>query len=153
MCSISVIEDFEFNEFLSVIGGYDHTYKTEAGHFLQMYSNDVGPGAHNTAKLNLPLLRNVPSGDYCFQLYYIRLGSAGTGTLSIHVSYGCWCYTFVLCWLAMFGLVKQFQVMLIYYSFCSCYSQTYVVSLIEYRSCRCVHTHHRELKITSNVIR
>ncbi|MPC58717.1 MAM and LDL-receptor class A domain-containing protein 1 [Portunus trituberculatus] len=67
------------------IGGYDHSYNTKVGHFLQIVSDDMGPGRYNVAKLKLPIIGNVPSGDHCFQLYYIRLGTAGSGILKIYI--------------------------------------------------------------------
>lgn len=70
-------------------GGHDHSYQTEAGHFLQMTSSDSGPGAHKMAMLQLPPITYLPMGDYCFQLYYIRFGGVYTGSITLYVSHRC----------------------------------------------------------------
>lgn len=70
-------------------GGYDHSYQTEAGHFLQMAASGSGVGSHKMAKLQLPVMTYLPAGDYCFQLYYIRFGGVSTGSITIYVSQRC----------------------------------------------------------------
>lgn len=70
-------------------GGYDHSYQTEAGHFLQMAASGSGVGSHKVAKLQLPPLIYLPAGEYCFQLYYIRFGGVSPGSITIYVSQRC----------------------------------------------------------------
>lgn len=72
--------------YFAATGGYDHSYQTEAGHFLQMASIGTGPGAHKMANLQLPPITYLAAGEYCFQLYYIRFGGDIISSLTIYVS-------------------------------------------------------------------
>ncbi|XP_069167060.1 MAM and LDL-receptor class A domain-containing protein 1-like [Procambarus clarkii] len=67
--------------------GSDHSYNAPNGHYLELTSIMQGSGTQKKAMLQLPPFQNMPAGDYCFQLYYIRFGGVRIGNISILVEF------------------------------------------------------------------
>ncbi|KAK7069136.1 hypothetical protein SK128_025175 [Halocaridina rubra] len=84
----------------------DHSYQTDAGHYLQLSSDQAGVIPGQIAVLDLSFYDNMPAKDYCFQLY-VRYGGFSNGDIHVLVGQNLVLFCDIVAQCQNFGLVPD----------------------------------------------